>query len=202
MSVKKILLISCMSLMFTCIAQAQEYFRIGLKGGVNFSNFAGKDARQSYFKDRKDIHLGLLSEILIAEQFALQPEIVYSSQGGRSGSHNFNELSGEDVNFKVDYISLPVMLKYFIVPGLSIDVGPRFSFLVDARAEATSKGRATSLDITNRTEKFDLGIAGGVGYDLPWGFLVQARYLRGFSNIYENANYRNSLIQLSVGYKY
>lgn len=191
-------------MMSMCLSkvQAQDYFKIGIKGGINISGFSGQDAIQANFTERTDVHIGFLAEMMVAEQFALQPEIVYSSQGGRSGSHTFNELRGEDVTFKVDYISLPVMLKYFIIPALSIEVGPRFSFLIDSRAEAITDGSATSLDITNRTEKFDLGVAGGIGYDLPWGIIVQARYLRGFSDIYEDVNYRNSLIQLSVGYKY
>lgn len=182
--------------------QAQEYFKVGLKGGINISGFSGKDAIQGNFKDRSDIHLGILGEILVTREFALQPEIIYSSQGAVSASHDLFELNGREVTFKVDYISLPVMLKYFLIPGLSLEAGPRFSFLIDSQARATSNGNATTVDITNKTEKFDLGVAGGLGYDLPFGIFVQARYLRGFSNIFENVDYRNSLLQLSVGYKY
>ncbi|MCM4161191.1 PorT family protein [Antarcticibacterium flavum] len=201
MMIKRIFLIFTLCLLGLQL-QAQEYFKVGLKGGVNISGFAGKDAIQGNFKDRSDIHLGILGEILVAPQFALQPEIIYSSQGARSSSHELAELRGREVTFKVDYISLPVMLKYFIVPGLSIEAGPRFSFLIDSKAEATGSENASTLDITNKTEKFDLGVAGGLGYELPLGIFVQARYLRGFSNIYEDVDYRNSLIQLSIGYKY
>lgn len=189
---------------FLCGIQlhAQEYFKVGIKGGVNISGFSGGDAIQGNFKDRNDIHLGILGEILVASQFAFQPEIIYSSQGATSASHDLPELKGREVNFKVDYISLPVMLKYFVVPGLSIEAGPRFSFLIDSKAETTSNENASVIDITNKTEKFDLGVAGGLGYDLPWGIFVQARYVRGFSNIYQDVDYRNSLLQLSLGYKY
>jgi hypothetical protein len=199
---KKAIILLCLLITGFEAAQAQEYFKFGIKGGLNISGFSGKDAIQANFKDRSDIHFGVLSEIMVGDQFALQPEIVYSSQGGTSFSQDFNELSGEETNFKVDYISLPVMLKYFIIPGLSIEVGPRFSFLIDSRVETISSGSTSELDVTNRTEKFDLGVAGGLGYDLPWGIIVQARYLRGFSAIYEDVNYRNSLIQLSLGYKH
>jgi hypothetical protein len=199
---KKTLVLFCLMITGIENIQAQEYFKFGIKGGLNISGFSGKDANQANFKDRTDIHLGILSEIMVGDQYALQPEIVYSSQGGRSYSQDFNELNGEETNFKVDYISLPVMLKYFIFPGLSIEAGPRFSFLIDSRVEAISNDSKSELDVTNKTEKFDLGVAGGLGYDLPWGVIVQARYLRGFSAIYEEVNYRNSLIQLSVGYKF
>ena len=199
---KKTLILFCLLMTGIENLQAQEYFKFGIKGGLNISGFSGKDANQANFKDRTDIHLGLLSEIMLGEQFALQPEIIYSSQGGKSSTPGFNELSGEDFTFKVDYISLPVILKYFILPGFSIEAGPRFSFLIDSRVDATTSDGATTTDITNSTEKFDLGVAGGLGYELPLGFILQARYLRGFSNIYEDVDYRNSLIQLSLGYKF
>lgn len=185
-------------------AQAQEYFNFGIKGGVNFANFTGDDADDADFKNRTGFHIGLLAEIMVAEKFALQPEILYSSQGGKSRFQDFDEFAGEemDIQFKVDYISVPVMLKYFVVPGLSVGAGPQFSFLVDSEAEASFEGEEASVDITDETEKFDLGLAVGLGYGLPGGFLVQARYVRGFSDVYSESNLRNSIFQVSVGYKF
>lgn len=201
---KTTVLLLIFSLMCFGGVQAQEYFNFGIKGGVNFGNFAGDDAEESDFKVRTGFHIGVLAEIMLAERFALQPEILYSSQGGKATLEDFDEFMGEnmDVQLKLDYISVPVLLKYFVIPGLSIEAGPQFSFTVDSQAEVSFEGEEASVDITDETEKFDLGLAVGLGYGLPQGFLVQARYARGFSDVYTDSDIRNTLFQVSVGYKF
>ncbi|QED36773.1 PorT family protein [Antarcticibacterium arcticum] len=200
---KNHLLIVIISLMSLGGAQAQEYFNFGVKGGVNFATLTGDDADELDAKMKTGFHLGVLAEIMISDKFGIQPEVLYSSQGAKSDVAMFEEFGGNvDVDIKLDYIAVPVMLKYFVAPGFSLEAGPQFSFLSKSEIEAEFGGETETEDIKDDTESFDLGAAFGVGYGLPQGFLVQARYVMGFSDVYTDSDARNSVIQLSVGWKF
>lgn len=199
---KNHLLIVIISLLSFGGAQAQEFFNFGVKGGVNFATLTGDDADELDAKMKTGFHLGVLAEIMISDKFGIQPEVLYSTQGAKSDASIFEEFGDVDVTLKLDYVAVPVMLKYFVSPGFSLEAGPQFSFLSKSEIEAEFGGEKESEDLKDDTESFDLGAALGVGYGLPQGFLVQARYVMGFSDVYTDSDARNSVIQLSVGWKF
>ncbi len=200
---KNLLLIAIISLLSIGGVQAQEFFNFGVKGGVNFATLTGDDADELDAKMKTGFHLGVLAEIMISDKFGIQPEVLYSSQGAKSDMEFFEEIGGNvNVDIKLDYIAVPVMLKYFVAPGFSLEAGPQFSFLTKSEIEAEFQGETETEDIKDDTESFDLGAAVGLGYGLPQGFLVQARYVMGFSDVYTDSDTRNSVIQLSVGWKF
>ena len=176
--------------------QAQEFFNFGVKGGVNFATLTGDIADELDVKMKTGFHLGVLAEIMISDKFGIQPEVLYSSQGAKS------DMEDVDLDIKLDYIAVPVMLKYFVAPGFSLEAGPQFSFLTKSEVEAEFQGDSASEDLKDDTESFDMGAAVGLGYGLPQGFLVQARYVIGFSDVYTDSDTKNSVIQLSVGWKF
>jgi len=102
-----------------------------------------------------------------------------------------------DGMWKLDYISVPVMLKYYIVNGFSLEAGPQISFNVVA--EQDLDGRTEDLDNIKTT---DFGAGAGVGYELPMGLFFQARYVLGFSEVFENSKLKNNVFQISAGYKF
>lgn len=193
---KNFLLYVCICLFSFGGVQAQEFFNFGVKGGLNFATLTGDDADELDVKMKTGFHLGVLAEIMISDKFGIQPEILYSSQGAKS------DMGDVDVDLKLDYIAVPVMLKYFVAPGFSLEAGPQFSFLTKSEIEAESQGDSASQDLKDDTESFDMGAAVGLGYGLPQGFLVQARYVMGFSDVYTDSDTKNSVIQLSVGWKF
>src|SRR4051812_4547488 len=76
---KKIsLFISAIVLAATAFAQDAA---IGLKGGLNISNLS--DGQGNERGAKAGFHGGLLAQVRIDRSLALQPELVYSSQGAR-----------------------------------------------------------------------------------------------------------------------
>jgi hypothetical protein len=201
---KKSVLLITIALFGITAMSAQEFFNFGVKGGVNFATLTGDDADEIDAKMKTGFHLGVFAEIMISDKFGIQPEVLYSSQGATSDvAFIYEEFGGNvDVDIKLDYISVPVMLKYFVAPGFSLEAGPQFSFLSKSEIEAEFQGETETEDMKDDTESFDLGAAVGVGYGLPQGFLVQARYVMGFSDVYTDSDAKNSVIQLSVGWKF
>ncbi|HER40031.1 MAG TPA: PorT family protein [Salinimicrobium catena] len=200
---KKNLLLATLMILSVTGVQAQDV-SFGIKGGVNFSNFSGDDADMLETDGRTGFHLGLIAEIMFTENLGVQPEVLYSSQGAKSDFQMEDEFFGSLSidEFKLDYISIPVLLKYYFIEGLSLEVGPQFSFVANSEVEASMDGVSSTEDFDDETESFDFGGALGLGYELPMGLLFQGRYVMDFNDVYTDSDFRNSVFQLSVGFKF
>lgn len=209
---KKIIL-SAATLAAVCFsATAQEDIKFGIKAGVNIATFGG-DAEDS--DSRTGFHAGAVAEFKLSETFSIQPELFYSQMGAKSEYND--DFGGISVSYeetaKYDYISLPVLAKYYIIEGLSIEAGPQISLLVSSKIEQKASGGGESgeatTDVKDSTNSIDFGLAGGLAYDLPMGVFFQARYYAGISNTLDvegndgqDFDMKNMAVQLSVGYKF
>ena len=192
---KRILLLTGILIWINLNAQSskrEEGITFGIKGGLNVSDFLG-DIKNNTF--RTSVHLGVFSEIMISDNFSLQPELLYSGQG-----YSGRVLPGFSRS-KYDYINFPVLAKIYIAKKISIEAWPQIGFLVSAK-EKTSDDKIT---IPNQ-KTVDFGLNLGLAYDLKNGVFFQTRYNLGLSNINSGSNvnafkYTNSVIQVSVGIK-
>ena len=169
-----------------------QMLNFGLKGGANFSNLKGDNIEGSTYSS---FHFGAVVELKLFENLAIQPELVYSSQGSRKLKNNLADNKGVQDDFNeinYNYITVPVMAKFYLTKDkLSLEAGPQFSFLINEDVEDQFKG-----------ETFDFGIAGGLGYNLTKHVFAQARYVTGLAAADKNAAVTNRVIQLSLGYKF
>jgi len=220
---KKILL-SVVAVMALGTAQAQEV-QFGAKAGVNFANFGGDVEDAS---SRTGFHAGVVAELKLSETFSIQPELLYSQQGSQT-EDTFSESFG-GVNYStnteakqtLNYINLPILAKYYVMEGLSLEVGPQVGFLISAESKydmtTTSEGGGTtvsetesgSVDNKDAYKSIDFGVVAGVGYELPMGLFFQARYQAGLSSVLEDSeelddadfSTTNNVVSLSVGFKF
>lgn len=171
---------------FTNTAKAQD-INFGIKVGANFSNLNGADID---LDGRSSLHAGVVLELELMDKFALQPELIYSTQGAE-----IPDLA----ELKLDYLSLPILAKYYLVKGFSIEAGPQFSFLVNDATESLQDGVAVD-DFEG--ESFDLGGVIGLGFKTPVGIFAQARYVIGLTAVEENPDIKNGVFQISLGYNF
>ena len=165
-----------------------QLLSFGIKAGPNFANFNGGVDGIDY-KSRTSFHAGAFVQIKPFESFAIQPEVLYSSAGA--------DVEGVG-DFNLDYISVPIMARFYVVPDrLSIDAGPQFSFLVD---DADLVFDEVSGDAD--TESFDFAIAGGVTLYVYEGLFVSGRYSIGLTEAQKDAEVKNAVFQLSLGYQF
>lgn len=166
--------------------QMNAQLKLGIKGGVNFANVDGGPDGIDY-KSKTGFHAGAVAEIKFGGNLAIQPELLYSSQGTKiEGAGDFN----------LDYVSVPVLVKYYIISDLlSIEAGPQFSFLVD-----DSNDVAGDIGDGGDNKSFDFAVAGGIGLNITKSLFAQARYTVGLTEVSKNADIKNSVFQLSVGY--
>lgn len=160
-----------------------QSLRFGVKAGANFSDLIGDDTSGLDTSTKTGFHIGALVEFKLLENLSIQPEIMYSSKGAKLDDF-------DDVNF--NYITVPVLAKlYLITEKLSLEVGPQFSFLIDE-----------SVPDQFESESFDFAAVGGLGYQFTENVFVQLRYVAGLTDTSKDAEIKNRVFQLSLGYRF
>jgi opacity protein-like surface antigen len=183
---KKTIVTMILLVLGTGLSQAQ-LLQFGVKGGLNFANYTGGDVSGVDFKTITSFHAGAVMEVKLFENFALQPELLYSTQGSE-----LEDISGQIKN-ELGYISIPVLAKFYLTPNkLSLELGPQASFLVSER---------NNVDAGD-SNSFDFAIAGGLSFKITDAFFVSGRYAAGLTEPKKDADVKNSLIQFSVGYMF
>ena len=176
-------------------AMAQVQF--GAKVGVDATNFWGKNVEHGM---QLNYQVGVLMEYKFTDKFAIAPEVVFAAQGGK---YKVAEVGDKKISNKyiTNYINVPVMLKYYVSPSFSIDLGPQVGFNVYSKFKA---GDENSVDIKDATKKVDFGVGLGGTYNLTENAFVQARYTMGMTNAFkgEDAKAKNGNIQLAFGMKF
>lgn len=171
---------------------AAQGIEFGAKLGINFSDTSGDNALRDGPITSIPM-IGVYAEILLNEKFSFQPELQYSPQGFGTGSGN------NDV-ILTQYLNLPLMGKYYVTKGLSLEAGPQVGFLLDAN------DNGLNLNIINDFKTFDLGLNLGLGYKFNNGLNLGFRYTIGISNINNIAgstdSFRNGNGQLTIGYSF
>jgi hypothetical protein len=154
------------------------HVNLGFKGGVNLYKI--NNDNNTKFDKVTGYHFGLLGHIHFNNQWAIQPELVYSNQGAMYSDNKYN----------LDYINVPIILQYMFNNGFRLQAGPQLGFLV----------RAENKDELN---PIDLSVGFGMSYVVPaTGLGFDVRYNHGFSNINKNnaIESTNSGFQLGLFY--
>ena len=192
-------------LIFTVIAlfgfvpvNAQD-INFGAKAGVNFASITGDETDD--LDMRTSLHVGVVAEIVISETFSFQPELLYSAQGAK-----FKE-TGYEETYKLDYFNLPLMAKFYVAEGFSIEAGPQIGFLLSAEVDWEEDDDSGSEDIKDDIKGIDFGINIGVGYKTESGLNFGARYNLGLTELPDtdfeevnSMNWKNGVIQAYVGF--
>jgi hypothetical protein len=185
---KKLLLAAVLFIATSASIHAQ-LLKLGVKAGVNFASQTGDPYMQGAAFDKDGItsyHAGLVAEIKLLDKFAVQPELLYSTQGA-TYKNAVNEFKNE-----LGYLSIPVMAKFYLTDSFSLEVGPQASFLLSQKND---------FDVKN-AETFEFGLNAGVGLKITKSIFVQGRYGLGLTDASKTADVKNSTVQLSAGFMF
>ncbi len=187
-----IVLLFLSSINFLCAQDEDPLFtRAGFKFGGNYANITG-DLENTDARVR--MHLGAVIEFPVTSNFFVQAEVLYSAQGYTVEENNVeNDIS-------LNYLTLPIIAKYYFVPKFSFETGPRFATLAN---ESNSIGDESD-EFFNTYNDFDFGWVFGAGFKAESGLFFQLHYTLGISNILNSdvtdISSNNSIAQISVGY--
>lgn len=202
---------------------------VGAKTGLNINSVSGDLSNP---KMTTGFHAGLTGELKLADRFSIQPELLYSTQGGEV-SRTIDAINFFAVTqVKSSYLNLPVMGKFYITDNFTVEAGPQIGFLMGSKANIRTFVKTSILDIPiltkefdtkERTAQIDYAVNFGLGYKLDNGINFGARYSLGLTNFNDggdqniqgtkledlgvaaalgNNKLKNNVIQVYVGYSY
>ncbi|MCB0803000.1 MAG: PorT family protein [Flavobacteriales bacterium] len=161
---KAIALITIIGSLIPLSIKAQES-KVGVKGGLNFSNFYNKEVDDQDI--RTGIQAGLFFKAALTDFVSIQPELIYTNKGSTTKYDNF--ITGEgDFSQKLDYIELPVLLLVNLNENLNIHAGPYFAYLLKASIDNKSENSNFNFveDLNEGDfERVDYGLSVGVGFE-------------------------------------
>ncbi|MCZ2222864.1 MAG: porin family protein [Chitinophagales bacterium] len=176
---KKITLSLLVLILCYGISYAQGGIYFVAKGGLNYSKISDQDFNASY-------HAGASLEWDITKQFGIQPEILFSQLNSKGTSGNKDS--------KLNYLSIPLLMRINLSKVVTINLGPEYSILMDVK----------NTVVANAKDAFKNGnfsVIGGVQLNLN-SFRIYGRYDIGMSDISNVANqsaWKSQIIQVGVG---
>ena len=105
--------------------------------------------------------------------------------------------------YKLDYINVPIMANVYVTKGLAVKLGVQPGFLVSSTNKAEAKTFLGSGSTTNeiKAKSVDFSIPVGISYEYN-NFQLDARYNWGLTKVFENFKDKNSVFQITLGYKF
>lgn len=190
----KKLILSAVAIFAFGFANAQEVkqsIQLGIKAGANYDWLATGASSVHDLRPEVGYHAGLVAEFKMCNEFSFQAEALYSFSSFKFDG-NGNTSGGK---LEISEIAVPVLAKFYLVKGLSIEVGPQASVIVDSKAAGTFAN--TNL------RKYNVASVSGLAYDFNSGAFIQARYTYNFLDLAYGPEGNNRFgIQASVGYKF
>lgn len=224
---KKIITTLVLAVATLGVAQAQE-FKVGVKAGGLFSNAAFKKDTKEGITTKYNTgfkfgyQFGVLGEYNFNDKLGVEVDVLYAFQGaklnsvegGREGEalRKIDIKNGElNTQMNVNHI----WLKYSVAEGLRPKLGVNISNLVKTSLKGEFEGGGRTLNYADLKaepkKKFDFGVGAGIEYNHDSGFFVEATYNYGLTELSfkekgdansESPRFKNSVIQLNVGYKF
>lgn len=189
---KKIMLVA--ALMFSSVATFAQHavgsFNIQPKVGLNIANLTGDN--------KPDARIGLVAgaegEYQATDIVSVSAGLLYSMQGAKV------KTPLATVTQKLDYINVPITANVYVVKGLAVKLGlqPGFKVSDDVSVDAAQRG---NIAVPGKAKSFDLSVPVGLSYEYN-NFQLDARYNWGLTKVYEGSKAKNSVFQITLGYKF
>jgi opacity protein-like surface antigen len=225
---KKILILS-LALILGIGATAQVKF--GVKAGLNLSSVSdvkveGEGVSVTAIENdgmTAGFHVGGFVNFSFGQYIGLQPELLYSMQGGKQKLSSVASQVSPNVSigYNFSYINIPILLDIKPFANFSILVGPQIGFniyksaTITTTADETTKSGSDLDDYLeeefgkNPFKSFDFAAVVGVQYTFIEHLTVGARYDLGLTNTFslsesgvDTTGWKNSVIQISVGWTF
>ena len=172
-------------LFFLLVFISKAQLEYGIKAGFNRSDIT------HYNLDPKlGLNIGGFAYYQISENFALQPELLFSMQGVKNGDYS---------TISKNYLNIPLVMKFKVGRELNLQAGEYVGVLLSAK----EKNEVFEINDKDITKAFDFGLVFGLGYDYSANLSIDLRYNLGFTEItHSSEDPKNTVLSLSVGYKF
>ncbi|MFT3682865.1 MAG: porin family protein [Ferruginibacter sp.] len=185
-------------------------YRISGQAADNLKQFISFADGYVNTKPLNGFYAGGFASVPVNEMISVEPGLYYSAKGYQLGGEyavKGIEILNASANAQLhtNYIDLPVLVKATF-NGLQVFAGPQFSYLTNASLDTRAAVAGftvfnNKMDVSNQFNKVDIGITGGVGYQLANGMRITAAYDRGLSKVDagKNLNSYNQGFKIGLG---
>ncbi|CAM1368476.1 conserved exported hypothetical protein [Tenacibaculum litopenaei] len=170
---KKLLVVAAIALGLSSVNAQETSF--GVTGGLNLLTVKlSTDTTPSVNRSTTGTgyYAGFFADFTVSDKFHVQPELLFTSSYDNGTSANT--------------IAMPIMAKYYVKDNFSVQAGPMLDLVVD--------------DASPLVNKFGVGLAAGLGYDISEKVFVNARYSFGLSNRVDSDIATSKFDYLNVGF--
>ena len=164
---------------------------IGISTGYLRGEYKSGSTTIKYENDEARTGLGIGAE---AEYYTTTPwlsvsaALLYQQQGWEMKSASA---------YKCDYINIPVLANFYVAPNFALKIGIQPAIPVSAK----EKNDKIEIDVKDAMQSVTFDVPIGASYEYS-NFVFDARYNLGIAKINKgNGSVRNSVIQITVGYK-
>jgi hypothetical protein len=208
-----------LSILFSTFSFAQITPSFGVRAGIIYAGVRG-DAADNLnnlidltggaitTSNTNGLFAGGYVDIPLATNISVQPAVYYSQKGYElNGALDLKGVgflgASAKSKLQLQYIDMPVLLKGSF-GGFQIFAGPQFSYLTHADLKTTAGVFGVnllnkSLDATSQFNKWDVGVTGGIGYQLTNGINIMASYDYGLTKMDANQNVKSYNNAFKVG---
>lgn len=181
---KKLLLVAVMVLTsaMTFAQQKEGTLTIQPKVGLNIASLTDYDDSDPRF----GVVAGAEFMYQATDMVGLSFGALYSMQGAKY----------DKATTKLDYINIPILANVYVAPGFAVKLGLQPGFNVNSKAK--SNGVAVEADFDAKT--VDLSIPIGLSYEFN-NFVIDGRYNWGVTKVAKDGDSKNSVFQITLGYK-
>jgi hypothetical protein len=198
-----IVLVSMMAMTSSAIMAQKTTF--GIRAGIQETSFTlkMKQVGEEFPLDapRTGFIFGGIADIKFSSHFSVQPNLLLAYKPGRfllAGDGHVNTIT----------IDVPVNVLYH-TNGFFIGAGPNLSYGISSKYKPTDEGGQEEFDLYAEEEpfkRFEIGVNGQAGYQLPCGLAIIFNYTRGLNNLSDlpddpfKVHYKN--YGISIGYMF
>lgn len=183
----------------------------GIMAGGNFAKLNGDDAGDV---DMRTAFMGgVYADLPVGTGgISIQPRVLFSMEGAKLNNFDGN---GTDATLKLNYIRVPVMVRYTIPSAGGVrpffSLGPSFGLQVGCKMGADNGGSSASASCDDINDElgggfekktFDLSGDFEFGLDFPTGsrsFTIGGIFSQGFTDTFKDAKARNQSLSVFVG---
>ncbi len=222
------LILSSTFILSAVVAQkkgASEGVSFGVRAGFDLTNLNGKDDNGNKLTNKLQpgFNIGVNAEIPIADEFYIQPNILFSKKGGK----NETTILGQTITAKtsLSYLSIPI---HFLYKGglgdqqVLLGFGPYVAFGVGGKVKVSGNNTSTTTTVKFKNtvpsspgnnayvKPLDAGASLFAGYGFTENISVQLNAQLGLVNIESKVNgasndkstLKNTSFGLSLGYRF
>ncbi|WP_026763304.1 porin family protein [Sediminibacterium salmoneum] len=190
---RKILFVALLVFSGTLL-HAQTGFRLGVKAGANLNKIDGQSFDQGF---NFSYHAGAFAEIDFAKRWGIQPEVIWSQTATKPATNLDAIYTTLPTNVKLDYLMVPILLRYSPIGLLSFVAGPQFGVLINKNENLLSNGQQAF-----KSGDFSMVLGAQVNLKV---LRIYGRYNIGLQNINDftdQQKWNTQQVQLGLGLKF